>query len=218
MSFDSYYNELYRDVGRVRSHYQPLAEWIAETPTEHIVKMRQAAHLLFHRVGITFAVYGEEAGSERLIPFDMLPHIIRAAEWRAIAKGLRQRAKALNAFLHDIYHGQEILRAGHIPKERVTENKQFRPEMVGLDVPGGIYAHVAGIDLVRAGAGEYYVLEDNLRTPSGVSDCPPARSTDRKSTRLNSSHQIISYAVFCLKKKKKKKTKHIVHRRWAALM
>ena len=169
MSFDSYYNEMYLADGGVRSHYQPLAKWIADTPPEHIAQMRQAAHLLFHRVGITFAVYGEEAGSERLIPFDMLPHIIPAAEWRGIAKGLRQRAKALNAFLQDIYHDQEILRAGRVPKDRVTENKQFRPEMVGIDVPGGIYAHVAGIDLVRAGAGEYYVLEDNLRTPSGVS-------------------------------------------------
>src|SRR5882672_2603022 len=169
MSFDSYYNEMYLADGSVRSHYQPLAQWIAETPPEHIVQMRQAAHLLFHRVGITFAVYGEEAGSERLIPFDMLPHIIPAGEWRTIAKGLRQRAKALNAFLHDIYHGQEILKAGKVPSERVLENKQYRPEMAGIDLPGGIYAHIAGIDLVRAGAGEYYVLEDNLRTPSGVS-------------------------------------------------
>jgi uncharacterized circularly permuted ATP-grasp superfamily protein len=100
MSFDSYYNEMYLADGSVRSHYRPLAQWIAGTPPEHIVKMRQAAHLLFHRVGITFAVYGEEAGSERLIPFDMLPHIIPAAEWRTIAQGLRQRAKALNALRH----------------------------------------------------------------------------------------------------------------------
>ena len=169
MSFDSYYNEMYLSDGSVRSHYRPLAEWIAGTPAEHILQMRQAAHLLFHRVGITFAVYGEEAGAERLIPFDMLPHIIPAAEWRDIANGLRQRAKALNAFLHDIYHGQEILKAGKVPRQQVLENRQYRPEMVGIDVPGGIYAHIAGIDLVRAGAGEYYVLEDNLRTPSGVS-------------------------------------------------
>ncbi|HEY5929106.1 MAG TPA: circularly permuted type 2 ATP-grasp protein [Burkholderiales bacterium] len=155
--------------GGVRTHYRPLAEWISSTPPDRIDQMRQAAQVLFHRVGITFAVYGEEAGAERLIPFDMLPHIIPASEWRDIAKGLRQRAKALNAFLHDIYHEREILRAGKIPTDRVLQNKQYRPEMVGIDVPGGIYAHVAGIDLVRAGAGEYYVLEDNLRTPSGVS-------------------------------------------------
>ena len=169
MSFDSYYNEMYLADGGVRSHYRALADWISGTPPDRIEQMRQAAQVLFHRVGITFAVYGEEAGAERLIPFDMLPHIIPGPEWREIAKGLRQRAKALNAFLHDIYHDREILRAGKIPTERVLQNKQFRPEMVGIDVPGGIYAHVAGIDLVRAGAGEYYVLEDNLRTPSGVS-------------------------------------------------
>jgi len=169
MSFDSNFNEMYLADGGVRSHYQPLANWIAGTSAEHIQQMRQAAHLLFHRVGITFAVYGEETGAERLIPFDMLPHIIPAPEWCEIANGLRQRANALNAFLNDIYHDQEILKSGKVPTERVLENRQYRPEMAGIDVPLGIYAHIAGIDLVRAGAGEYYVLEDNLRTPSGVS-------------------------------------------------
>ena len=169
MSFESYYNEMYLADGAVRSHYRPLADWIAATPPDRIERMRQAAHLLFHRVGITFAVYGEDAGAERLIPFDMLPHIIPLAEWHQLEAGLRQRVRALNAFLHDIYHGQEILRAGKLPPERVLQNKQYRPEMQSVDLPGGIYAHVAGVDLVRAGAGEYYVLEDNLRTPSGVS-------------------------------------------------
>ncbi|MCW5624895.1 MAG: circularly permuted type 2 ATP-grasp protein [Burkholderiales bacterium] len=169
MSFDSYYNEMYLADGKVRGHYQPLADWIATTPPERIRQMRDAANMLFHRVGITFAVYGEEAGAERLIPFDMLPHIIPGEEWRMLENGLRQRVKALNLFLHDVYHGQEILKAGKIPADRITGNRQFRPEMVGLDVPTGIYAHIAGVDLVRAGAGEYYVLEDNLRTPSGVS-------------------------------------------------
>jgi uncharacterized circularly permuted ATP-grasp superfamily protein len=169
MSFDSYYNEMYLADGSVRSHYQALADWIATTPYDRIKQMRDAANMLFHRVGITFAVYGEDAGAERLIPFDMLPHIIPAAEWRLLERGLKQRVRALNMFLHDVYHGQEILRAGRIPAERVNGNKLFKQEMIGVDVPGGIYAHVAGIDLVRAGAGEYYVLEDNLRTPSGVS-------------------------------------------------
>jgi uncharacterized circularly permuted ATP-grasp superfamily protein len=169
MSFDSYFNEMYLADGGVRSHYRPLSEWIASTPPARIEQMRQAAQVLFHRVGITFAVYGEEAGAERLIPFDMLPHIIPASEWGEIARGLRQRARALNAFLHDIYHEREMLKAGKIPAAQVLQNKAYRPEMVGIDLPGGIYAHVAGIDLVRAGAGEYYVLEDNLRTPSGVS-------------------------------------------------
>jgi uncharacterized circularly permuted ATP-grasp superfamily protein len=169
MSYAANYNEMTTADGTVRKHYAGVAEWIAATSPERIRQMREAANMLFHRVGITFAVYGEEAGAERLIPFDMLPHIIPGDEWRKLERGLRQRVQALNAFLKDVYHGQEILRSGRIPADRVLQNKLFRPEMVGVDVPGGVYAHIAGIDLVRAGAGEYYVLEDNLRTPSGVS-------------------------------------------------
>jgi uncharacterized circularly permuted ATP-grasp superfamily protein len=169
MPFDRHYDEMYRPDGSVRPHYAALADWIAAMPAERVKHMREAANMLFHRVGITFAVYGEEAGAERLIPFDMLPHIIPGEEWRMLEQGLRQRVRALNLFLHDIYHAQDILKARRIPAERVTGNKQFKPEMVGVDVPRGVYAHVAGVDLVRAGAGEYYVLEDNLRTPSGVS-------------------------------------------------
>jgi uncharacterized circularly permuted ATP-grasp superfamily protein len=169
MSYAANYNEMTTADGTVRKHYAGVAEWIAATSPERIRQMREAANMLFHRVGITFAVYGEEAGGERLIPFDMLPHIIPGEEWRKLERGLRQRVQALNAFLKDVYHGQEILRSGRIPADRVLQNKLFRPEMVGVDVPGGVYAHIAGIDLVRAGAGEYYVLEDNLRTPSGVS-------------------------------------------------
>ena len=169
MSFESYYDEMQLADGKVRKHYQPVAEWIAATPNERIARMRQAAHLLFHRVGITFAVYGEESGGERLIPFDMLPHIIPLSEWQMLEKGLRQRVMALNAFLHDIYHDQAMIKAGKIPAERVLQNKAYQPVMQGVAVPGNIYAHIAGVDLVRAGAGEYYVLEDNLRTPSGVS-------------------------------------------------
>jgi hypothetical protein len=104
-----------------------------------------------------------------LIPFDILPHIIPMSEWRELHAGLKQRVRALNLFLHDVYHDQEILKAGHIPKAKVLDNAQFRKEMQGIEVPNGIYAHIAGVDLVRAGKGEYYVLEDNLRTPSGVS-------------------------------------------------
>ena len=138
-------------------------------PPGKITQNREAADLLFHRVGITFAVYGETTGIERLIPFDIVPHIIPAAQWQMISEGLTQRVGALNAFLHDIYHDQKILKAGKIPAAAVLGNSQFRQEMIGVNVPGGIYAHVAGIDLVKDGDGEYYVLEDNLRTPSGVS-------------------------------------------------
>jgi uncharacterized circularly permuted ATP-grasp superfamily protein len=125
--------------------------------------------LAFHRVGITFAVYGEESGKERLIPFDIIPRVIPNEEWRSLRAGLKQRVKALNMFLGDIYHEQDILRAGKIPADEVLNNAQYRPQMKGFKVPEGIYAHIAGVDLVRAGKGEFYVLEDNLRVPSGVS-------------------------------------------------
>jgi uncharacterized circularly permuted ATP-grasp superfamily protein len=165
----TFFNEMYDAAGTVRPHYRAYADWLAATAPERIVRKRAEADIAFHRVGITFAVYGEEAGKERLIPFDIIPRIIPAKEWKTLRQGLRQRVKALNAFLHDIYHDQHILDAGHIPREQVLNNAQFRPEMKGIDVPAGIYAHIAGVDLVRAGEGEFYVLEDNLRVPSGVS-------------------------------------------------
>ena len=165
----TFYNEMYEPDGAVRAHYRAFADWLKDTPPAKIAQDRHAADLLFHRVGITFAVYGEASGTERLIPFDIVPHIIPGAEWEKLAAGLRQRVKTLNLFLHDIYHEQKILAAGKIPRAQIENNSQFRAEMVGVDVPGGIYAHVAGVDLVRNSDGEYYVLEDNLRTPSGVS-------------------------------------------------
>ena len=164
-----FFNEMVDAAGNVRPHYRAYADWLAATPAERIARKRAEADIAFHRVGITFAVYGEEAGKERLIPFDIIPRVIPAHEWRDLQKGLRQRVKALNAFLHDIYHDQHILDAGRIPREQVIDNAQFRPEMMGVDVAAGIYAHIAGVDLVRAGEGEFYVLEDNLRVPSGVS-------------------------------------------------
>ncbi|MER2540672.1 MAG: circularly permuted type 2 ATP-grasp protein [Azonexus sp.] len=165
----NFYNEMMDANGGVRSHYQGYDEWLKATPPERIARKRAEADLAFHRVGITFAVYGEEAGKERLIPFDIIPRIIPSAEWSSMQAGLRQRVKALNLFLNDIYHDQEILKAGKIPAEQILNNAQYRPVMKGVDVPGGVYAHIAGVDIVRAGAGEFYVLEDNLRVPSGVS-------------------------------------------------
>ena len=155
--------------GMVRSHYRPFADWLSRTPPDRIAQKREEAERAFHRVGITFAVYGEESGTERLIPFDIVPRIIPADEWAMLERGLKQRIAALNAFLGDIYHGRRILEAGIVPQERVLGNTQYRREMQGMNVPGGIYAHIAGVDVVRAGDGEYYVLEDNLRVPSGVS-------------------------------------------------
>jgi uncharacterized circularly permuted ATP-grasp superfamily protein len=163
------YNEMYDAARTVRPHYEAFAEWLRDTPPARIAQNRHAADLLFHRVGITFAVYGEASGTERLIPFDIVPHIIPGAEWDRLARGLRQRVQALNRFLHDIYHTQEIVKAGKIPADQVNRNAQFRREMIGVDVPGGVYAHIAGVDIVKHADGEYYVLEDNLRTPSGVS-------------------------------------------------
>jgi uncharacterized circularly permuted ATP-grasp superfamily protein len=169
MALSIYYNEMYTEDRSVRPHYGAFCDWLAQTPPARIAQNRNAADLLFHRVGITFAVYGEASGTERLIPFDIVPHVIPADSWQTLARGLKQRVQALNRFLHDIYHQQEILQAGKIPREHVERNAQFRHEMVNVDVPGGVYAHIAGVDIVKHSDGEYYVLEDNLRTPSGVS-------------------------------------------------
>jgi uncharacterized circularly permuted ATP-grasp superfamily protein len=163
------YDEMRTAEGEVRPHYQAFADWLDRTAADRIAQKRGEAERAFHRVGITFAVYGEESGIERLIPFDLVPRIIPADEWDTLESGLRQRMRALNAFLRDVYHEQAILKAGVVPAQRVLGNAQYRPEMVGMNVPGGIYAHIAGVDVVRAGGGEYYVLEDNLRVPSGVS-------------------------------------------------
>jgi uncharacterized circularly permuted ATP-grasp superfamily protein len=163
------YDEMRDPGGELRPHYRTYGDWLAHVPAERVAQKRTEAEVVFHRVGITFAVYGEEEGSERLIPFDIVPRILPADEWQLLEKGLRQRVTALNAFLHDIYHEQRILAAGIVPAHRVLGNTQYRPAMRGVDVAAGIYAHIAGVDLVRAGAGEFYVLEDNLRVPSGVS-------------------------------------------------
>ncbi len=165
----AFFDEMHTADGAVRPHYQAFADWLQRAPESRIAQKRREAELAFHRVGITFTVYGEKSGTERLIPFDIIPRVIPAAEWQMLDAGLRQRVKALNLFLHDIYHEQRIVEAGVLPRELVLGNEQFRPQMRGVSVPGDIYAHIAGIDVVRAGAGEYYVLEDNLRVPSGVS-------------------------------------------------
>jgi uncharacterized circularly permuted ATP-grasp superfamily protein len=163
------YDEMLDPSGAARAHCRPFMDWLREQPAELLARKRAEADALFHRVGITFAVYGEEAGTERLIPFDIVPRVLEASEWATLSAGLRQRVRALNAFIGDIYHDQDILRAGKIPSDLVLCNAQYRPEMQGIDVPGGIYAHIAGIDVVRADDGGFYVLEDNLRVPSGVS-------------------------------------------------
>ena len=161
----------------VRPHYAAYARWLTQQTGGSMRARREEAEMIFRRVGITFAVYGAKdedgAGTERLIPFDLIPRIIPAHEWRQLEKGLVQRVTALNRFLHDVYHEQEILKAGLIPADQVLGNAQFRQEMMGVYTPHRVYSHIAGVDIVRAanaqGEGEYYVLEDNLRVPSGVS-------------------------------------------------
>jgi uncharacterized circularly permuted ATP-grasp superfamily protein len=163
------YNEMYLSDGTTRPHYLSYDHWLKEQPAERLAQKRAEADALFHRVGITFAVYGQEEGAERLIPFDIVPRVLPLEEWVRLERGLKQRVRALNAFIHDIYHDQQILKAGIVPAEQVLCNSQYRPEMQGVDVPSGIYAHIAGIDIVRDDEGEFRVLEDNLRVPSGVS-------------------------------------------------
>ncbi len=163
------YDEMHDAQGGVRAHYAAFDEWLRCTPESEIEQKRREAEISFHRVGITFTVYGEEAGNERLIPFDLAPRILPAGEWRMLEAGLRQRVLALNLFLADVYGERRILREGLIPTELVLDNSEYLQQMIGVQVTGGVYSHISGIDLVRAGDGLYYVLEDNLRVPSGVS-------------------------------------------------
>ncbi|OYV27103.1 MAG: hypothetical protein B7Z82_06470 [Halothiobacillus sp. 20-54-6] len=144
---------------------------------ESLGQKQRDAELLFRRMGITFAVYGAAADEERLIPFDVVPRVFGAAEWQRLELGLKQRVRALNMFLHDIYHDQEIIKAGIIPAAQVLGNSMYRPEMQGVDLPNQVYAQIAGIDLVRVSENDFYVLEDNLRTPSGVSYMLENRNT-----------------------------------------
>ena len=164
-----YFNEMYASEGSVRKLYEPLQDWLAHTTVDLLHLRREEAETIFRRLGITFAVYGEGGDPERLIPFDVLPRLIEAEEWRYLERGLSQRVKALNAFLQDVYHDQEILRAGAIPKDLVLQNPAYVHEMEGVDLPEQVYTHISGIDMVRVGPKDFYVLEDNARTPSGVS-------------------------------------------------
>jgi len=163
-----YFNEMF-EAGHVRAPYAGLESWVAAMPAE-LRQMKQAeAEALFRRIGITFAVYGEGGDPDRLIPFDMFPRVFTAAEWRKLDRGIKQRARALNAFLVDVYGRGEIIRAGLIPAHLVHHNDAFEMAVAGFVPPRGVYSHIVGIDLVRTGPGEFFVLEDNCRTPSGVS-------------------------------------------------
>lgn len=163
------YNEMFDEHGAPRPHYGTFHTWLGNQSQALMSLKRAEAELIFRRVGITFAVYGDDLGAERTIPFDEVPRIFTAKEWSDLESGLRQRVTALNHFIHDVYHDEAIIKAGIIPAEQIFNNAQYRPEMRHIEVPRNIYAQIAGIDIVRAGEGEFYVLEDNLRVPSGVS-------------------------------------------------
>jgi len=163
------FDEMKGAEGTIRPPYGELSRWLAEIPPDVLDHRRREAELIFQRIGITFAVYGEADAQERLIPFDVVPRILAAAEWEFLRSGLEQRVKAINAYIRDVYGRREILRAGVIPEDLVFQNPVFRPEMNGQKVPHDIHVHIAGIDIVRVDAKTFYVLEDNVRTPSGVS-------------------------------------------------
>jgi uncharacterized circularly permuted ATP-grasp superfamily protein len=209
MKFDEMYTslpyEFFSGGAKIRDHYKIYDEWLARQPGDMMANRREEAELIFRRVGITFAVYGDKddtgAGTERLIPFDLIPRIIAAKEWDELEKGLVQRVTALNRFIHDCYHDQEIFKAGIVPSDQLVGNSQFREEMVGVNVTGGIYSHISGVDIVRApnakGEPEYFVLEDNLRVPSGVSYMLENRKmTMRLFPELFSAHKVAPVAHY----------------------
>ena len=164
-----FFDEMFDSAGAARQPYARYNEWFQTEDIRHLRRKSEEAEAFFRRIGITFNVYGQQEADERLIPFDVVPRIISAREWTRLEEGIAQRVRAINAFLHDIYHRQEILRAGRVPVELIARNEAFLPQMIGVNPPGGVYTHIVGTDLVRTGDNEFYVLEDNARTPSGVS-------------------------------------------------
>ena len=163
------FDEMFGTGESPRSPYQDYHEWFAGEDPARLRRKADDAERAFRRTGITFNVYGREEANERLIPFDIVPHILSHREWQKLSEGIEQRVRALNAFLHDIYHRQEIIKAGRIPREMISNNEAYLPKMIGVEPPGSIYTHIVGTDIVRTGEDEFYVLEDNARTPSGVS-------------------------------------------------
>ncbi len=163
------FDEMQGQNGQIRSPYAKFDAWLSEEDAARLRAKSREAEDLFRLTGITFNVYGRSEAEERLIPFDIIPRIISGREWQRLERGIEQRVRAINAFLHDIYHRQEILRAGRVPQEMIANNVAFLPQMIGMMPPGGVYTHITGIDLVRTGPDDFFVLEDNARTPSGVS-------------------------------------------------
>lgn len=163
------FDEMWGSDDALRAPYADFNTWFSQEDAKRLRAKNREAEELFRLTGITFNVYGRAEAEERLIPFDIIPRIISGAEWAKLSDGIQQRVRALNAFLHDIYHDQEIVKKGILPREMIANNAAFEPKMIGLTPPGGVYTHIVGVDLVRTGPGEFFVLEDNARTPSGVS-------------------------------------------------
>lgn len=164
-----HFDEMLSGEHGVRSPYQEYEKWFAAQDATRLSKKSREAEAFFRRTGITFNVYGQAAAQERLIPFDLVPRILSNREWTKLSRGIEQRVRAINAFLHDIYNRQEILRAGRVPVQLIAQNEAFLPQMIGMSPPGNVYTHIVGTDIVRTGEGDFFVLEDNARTPSGVS-------------------------------------------------
>ncbi|MFY8075249.1 circularly permuted type 2 ATP-grasp protein [Sphingorhabdus lacus] len=163
------FDEMLNEDGTPRAAYAAYHKWFTEQDSTHLKQKARDAEEFFRRTGITFAVYGDDEAEERLIPFDIIPRIVTARQWTKLSRGIEQRVRAINAFLQDIYHRQEIVRAGRLPIDLLVKNEAFVSQMIGFTPPGGVYTHIVGIDLVRTGPDEFMVLEDNARTPSGVS-------------------------------------------------
>ena len=164
----NFYDEM-MDGRAPRESYASYHRWFESQDPKLLKRKMVEAEAVFRRTGITFNVYGKKDADERLIPFDIIPRIIAAREWNHLTRGIEQRVKAINAFLFDIYHDQEILKAGILPRSLIANNEAFLPEMIGITPPGKVYTHIVGVDLVRTGPDDFFVLEDNARTPSGVS-------------------------------------------------
>ncbi|HLW91903.1 MAG TPA: circularly permuted type 2 ATP-grasp protein, partial [Roseiarcus sp.] len=169
MTAPRFFNEMGPEGGPARPLYKTIEKWLQGTPGDVLASRRAQAEYMFRRIGITFGVYGDKDAAERLIPFDIIPRLISRAEWIKLEAGITQRVNALNLFLKDVYGPGAILKANIIPSELIWRNPFYRAEMIGRRVPHDIWIHINGTDLVRVDGDQFYVLEDNARTPSGVS-------------------------------------------------
>ena len=168
-TLDGFYDEMFLPTNQPRPHYRSLHATLESLTARDFKQRAQMAEMSMLNQGVTFTVYGDNQGLEKTMPVDLVPRIITHEEWEGIERGLIQRIKALNLFLHDVYHDQKILKDGIVPRELIVNAKHFRREFLGAPVPKDIYIHICGTDLVRDDKGAYYILEDNLRSPSGVS-------------------------------------------------